>query len=238
VHACEGIDGQAREEIFKLDRLGLLDASAVLVHGLAVDDAGIALLKKRRVSLIICPSSNLFLFGELPNMALLGTIENVTLGNDSPLTAAGDLLDEVRFAMDACGIVPDAAYRMVTEASAAVLRLSDAEGTIKVSGRADLIAIRDTGQDPAVRLQDLSMRDVEFVMIGGRVQLASKAIVERLPSHASEGLESLWIDGIVRWLRAPVRELLREAEEVLGVGEVRLGGRRISLPAEVRWQPT
>ncbi len=37
MHACEGIDDRAREELFKLDRLGLLDADTVLVHGLAFD---------------------------------------------------------------------------------------------------------------------------------------------------------------------------------------------------------
>ncbi len=171
IHACEGVDERSRQELFELDRLGLLDAGTALVHGLAIDDAGVALLKERQVRLIVCPSSNMFLYGTLPDMALLGMIENVSLGNDSPLTAAGDLLDEVRFTMDACGIASDTAYRMVTEAPAAVLRLSDAEGTIKVSGRADLIAIRDAGQAPAVRLRTLSMKEIEFVMIGGRVQL-------------------------------------------------------------------
>jgi hypothetical protein len=69
------------------------------------------------------------------------------------------------------------------------------------------------------------------VAIGGRVQLASAAIWERLPLQAKEGLEALWIDGIVRWMRAPMEELLRRAEEVLGTGEVRLGGRPVRLPS-------
>jgi hypothetical protein len=230
VHACEGVDEQAREELFGLDRLGLLDANAVLVHGLAIDAAGVALMRKRRVSLIVCPSSNNFLFGTLPDMSLLGTIDNVALGNDSPLTAEGDLLDEIRFAIRFCGIPPHVAYRMVTEAPAAVLRLKDAEGSIKISGPGHLIAVRDTGLDAADRLRALSMRDIEFVMIGEGVQLASEAVLERLPSQAREGLEPLWIDGMIRWLRAPVKELLRKAEEVLGSGEVRLGGRPVRLP--------
>jgi hypothetical protein len=163
-------------------------------------------------------------------MSLLGTIDNVALGNDSPLTAEGDLLDEIRFAIRFCGIPPHVAYRMVTEAPAAVLRLKDAEGSIKISGSAHLIAVRDTGLDAADRLQALSMRDIEFVMIGDDVQLASEAILERLPSQAREGLEPLWIDGMIRWLRAPVKELLRKAEEVLGSGEVRLAGRPVRLP--------
>jgi len=231
VHACEGIDEQAREELFVLDRLGLLDASAVLVHGLAINAAGIALMREREVSLIVCPSSNSFLFEKLPDIALLGTIDNVVLGNDSPLTAEGDLLDEIRFAMRFCSIPSEIAYRMVTEAPAAVLRLGHAEGAIRVSGPSNLMAVQDTGHDAADRLQTLSIKDIEFVMIGDRVQLASEAILERLPPQTREGMEPLWIDGTIRWLRAPVKELLRKAEDVLGSGEVRLAGRSVRLPA-------
>jgi hypothetical protein len=230
LHACEGLDEQAHAELAGLDRLGLLDAGVVLVHGLAIDEAGVVLARERRVSLIVCPSSNHFLFGKLPDMGLLGTIENVVLGNDSPLTAEGDLLDEIRFAIRHCGIQPDAVYRMVTEAPAAVLRLGGKEGSIEATGVGDVMAVRDTGQAPAGRLQALSMHEVEFVMIGGIVQLASETIMERLPNGAMQGLEPLWIDGTIRWLRAPVKELLRKAEEVLGKDEVRLGGKPVRIP--------
>ena len=230
LHACEGVDEQAYAELAGLDRLGLLDERTVLVHGLAIDGAGVALVKKRRTSLIACPSSNQFLFGMLPNMELLGTIENITLGNDSPLTAEGDLLDEVRFASRLCGIKPDAVYRMVTEAPAAVLRLRDQEGSIKETGAGDLMAVRDTGKAGADRLRELSMHDVEFVMVAGCVQLASETIMKRLPEATVQGLEPLWIDGAIRWVRAPVRELLAKAEDVLGKSKVQLGGRTVLIP--------
>src|ERR1700761_5675204 len=42
VHACEGVDDLSRQEVFALDQLGVLDANAVLVHGLALDEAGVA----------------------------------------------------------------------------------------------------------------------------------------------------------------------------------------------------
>ncbi len=230
IHACEGVDEQAREELHGLERQGLLDATTVIVHGLALDKAGVALMRERRSSLIVCPSSNRFLYGRLPDMALFGTIDDIALGNDSPLTADGDLLDEIRFAIKFCGIPSETVYRMVTEAAAAVLRLGDAEGRISVGGVGDLIAVRDTGRDPAEVLSTLSMHDVEFVMIGGRVQLVSETIWERLPLKIKASLEALWIDGTVRWLRAPVEALLRQSENVLGAGLVRLGGRPVRLP--------
>lgn len=227
MHASEGVDEQAREEIFSLDQLGLLDNNTVLVHGLALDEAGVALIRQRGVSLIICPSSNKFLYEKLPDMDLLGAIENVALGNDSPLTAVGNLLDEVRYAIRYCGIPPDRAYRMVTTAPTSILRLGDAGGSQIENGIRDLIAVRDTNQEPADTLRTLSMADVELVLLGGRVQLASESILERLPAPMKRGLEPLWIDGIVRWLRGPAEEYLRRAEEVLGKGQVRLGNNQV-----------
>lgn len=233
VHACEGVGERAREELWEMDRSGLLDASAVLVHGLAIDPEGLALMRQRDAALIVCPSSNRCLFGILPDIKMLSTLENVALGTDSPLTAEGDLLDEVRFAIRSCGISPLGAYRMVTTIPASVLRLESGEGSITVSGSGDLIAVRDTGQDAADRLETLSMKDVEFVMIGGQVRLVSEAVMERLPHSARRGLEPLSVDGTIRWLCAPVKTLLQKAEEVLGKGEVRLGGRALCIPAGV-----
>jgi hypothetical protein len=109
--------------------------------------------------------------------------------------------------------------------------LREGEGSIRVDGRADLIAVRHTDCDGAERLHTLSAADVEFVMIGGRVQLASETILQRLPPAARQGLEPLWFDGTVRWLRAPIQELLTRAEETLGVGTLRLGGKPIRLPS-------
>jgi cytosine/adenosine deaminase-related metal-dependent hydrolase len=232
-HACEGVDEQARQELWGLDRLGLLDNGTVLVHGLAIDQDGVALMRDRGASLIVCPSSNKFLFEKLPDISLLSKIEKIALGSDSPLTADGDLLDEIRFAMRFCRISSSAACQMVTTAAAAILRLRDAEGSIKESGVADLIAVRDTGQEFTDRLETLSMNDVEFVIIGGSVQLAAEAVLDRLPFAAKHGLEPLSIDGSIRWLRAPVRALLQETEKVLGRGEVRLGRRKLLIPAGV-----
>jgi cytosine/adenosine deaminase-related metal-dependent hydrolase len=231
MHACEGVDEFAREELWGLERLGVLDDHTVLVHGLAIDQDGVALMRDRRTSLIVCPSSNMFLFKKIPDMALLSKIERIALGSDSPLTATGDLLDEIRFAMRYSGISALAAYRMVTTAPAAILRLGDAEGSIQESGFADLIAVRDTGQDPADRLETLSMNDVKFVMIGGRVQLAADEMLRRLSPAAKHGLEPLSIDGSIRWVRAPVSTLLQKTEEVLGKGEVWLGRRELLIPA-------
>ena len=66
LHACEGVNRQARHAVFELDKRHLIDARTVLVHGLALDEGGVSLIKQRNASLILCPSSNQFLFGQCP----------------------------------------------------------------------------------------------------------------------------------------------------------------------------
>ncbi|HKO20751.1 MAG TPA: methyltransferase domain-containing protein [Acidobacteriaceae bacterium] len=228
VHACEGIGVDARAELDQLEAFGVLDDCAVLVHGLALSKEDTDVLQSRGVSLILCPSSNRFLFDQVPDRDILHSFSGAALGSDSPLTGCGDLLDEIRFASTLCCLAPQRLYSMVTDTPAAILRLCNGEGSINPSARADLIAVRDTGRSPAETLSTLSASDVELVLRDGRVQLASDEMLVRLPPAARDGLEPLFIGGFTRWLRAPVKHLLEQAEKILGKGEVKLGGRSVS----------
>jgi len=227
VHACEGTDSAARAELTALDRLGTLNSRTILVHGLALDGKGAELLQSRGASLIVCPSSNQFLFGEVLSAEVLDQIDAIALGSDSPLTACGDLLDEICFASQHCGLSTRRIYSMVTESPAAMLRLPDNGATHRVSAPGDLIAVRDRGLQPDETLCSLSSSDIELVFRNGRVFLASEEMFRRLPAGARHGLEPLSIAGSIRWLRAPVGEMLREAEAVLGKGRVKLGGKQV-----------
>ena len=83
----------------------------------------------------------------------LASDPRVLLGSDSPLTAAGDLLDEIRIAHREIGVPANELYRMVFDArSADVFRLKDGQGRCVPVATADLIAVRETGVSPAETL--------------------------------------------------------------------------------------
>ncbi|HZP06240.1 MAG TPA: methyltransferase domain-containing protein [Terracidiphilus sp.] len=224
IHACEGIDQEALEELTALDAMSALDSRTILIHGLALEEAGAMLLNHRGAALVICPSSNDFLFQKTHSRERLQSIDRLALGSDSPLTAAGDLLDELRFAYHACDLPAERLYEMVTRQSARILRLRRGEGSLRVGATADLVAIRHRPGGPAEILTTLTWRDVELVIVGGHVRLASKEILQRLPSRARRGLTAINFDGQSRWLRGPVHRMLQSAEDVLGAGNVRVGG--------------
>jgi cytosine/adenosine deaminase-related metal-dependent hydrolase len=227
VHAAEGIDAGSRNEIAELDRMQVLDESTVLIHGLACTNAQISLINMRGASLVVCPTSNHFMFTKTPSLDLITSIERVSLGSDSPITAAGDLLDEVSYLNERIGLDANAIYRMVTSTPAEMLRLTSGEGEIVESGVADLIAVRRRNGTPATILSGLTYADVELVLLAGKVQLASHHLYTRLPQNLRAGLNLLEVAGHYRWIRSSLQSMFRAAEDVLGEDRLMLGGRRL-----------
>jgi hypothetical protein len=73
------------------------------------------------------------------------------------------------------------------------------------------------------------MAAMELVLLAGQVQLASEEVYGLLPLQVRQGMECLWVDGNIRWLRAPVGLLMREVEAVLGHNNARLGGKQLRI---------
>jgi hypothetical protein len=144
------------------------------------------------------------------------------------LTAAGDLLDELRFAIDRVGLCEDELYRMVTTAPSVVLGLKRGEGNIVPGSVANFIATEDRGLSPAATLAEMSSKDVELVVREGRIFLASDAVFARLHESQRTGLELLVVDGERRWIRAPLARLFREAAPVMDGDTLLLGGKKVT----------
>jgi cytosine/adenosine deaminase-related metal-dependent hydrolase/ubiquinone/menaquinone biosynthesis C-methylase UbiE len=226
-HAGEGVDAKSADDIPRLHRMGALDHRTVLVHGVALTEESVALVNEHCASLVICPTSNEFLFRRTAGKHLIDSIDRLAIGSDSPLTAVGDLLDEVRHAYSR--IISDSSrvYEMVTTQSAKILRLQDGQGAIRHGAIADILAVRELGLSPAATVAQLTFDQVEMVVLEGRVQMVSSPIYERLPSAIREGMQAVEVDGHVRWLRAPLAELFASAAKALNQYELLVGGKRM-----------
>jgi hypothetical protein len=115
---------------------------------------------------------------------------------------------------------------MVTNQPADILRLRRGEGRLRPGSVADILAVRDRGLSPAETLAQLSIDQIELVIRAGRVQLAGPALFERLPAALRNGLEPCEVDGQQRWVRAPIGQLIADAEEVLR-SDLCVGGKRV-----------
>jgi Amidohydrolase family len=192
VHAAEGTDAAAADEISQLERIGCLRPGTVLVHGVALTEMTWERILAAGVSLIWCPASNTFLFGKtIPARAFLDVSahawSHLCLGSDSRVTGSRDLLDEMRAACAADSVTPSEVLRMVTLAPARVLRLNEA-GRIREGHPADLIVVPATRDTPAESLATTRRADVAMVAIGGRPLLAAPRL---RGVFAARGVETL-----------------------------------------------
>jgi cytosine/adenosine deaminase-related metal-dependent hydrolase len=224
IHLGEGTDAASAAEVFDLDRRHLLDARTVIVHGVALDDAGHELVIRRGAALIWCPGSNLFTLGATLSPQRIGRNPRTALGSDSALTA-GDLLDQIRIACD-LGTPVDEAFGLVTTRAADVLKLQSGEGSLCAHSVADIIAVCDTGLSPAATLVRLVADQIELVLSAGVPHLLSREMASRFPSELQAGLSGIVVDGSERYVRAPVTLLLREAKKRLGEA-MRLAGKEV-----------
>lgn len=140
IHAAEGVDEEAREEFWRLDRLGCLQPNTLLVHGVAIGAAEGRRLAAASAGLIWCPSSNLHLFGATADVHALIAKGRVALGTDSRLTGSRDLLAELRVASEQAPLTAEALQSMVTCDAARLLRLPDC-GVLAPGARADLLVL-------------------------------------------------------------------------------------------------
>jgi cytosine/adenosine deaminase-related metal-dependent hydrolase len=213
IHCAEGTDGAAAREVPELNSLGVLDQRTAIIHGVALDRHSLDLMRRRRASLVWCPTSNINILGRTVSRAVLRSGIPIALATDSALSASVDLLDELAVARRY--VPPERLYEMVTAAPARILRLAKSR---------DWIAVRSPSREPA---QALFEGSIALVVTAGRIRLIAPELARQLPASLRRGLQPLHIDGRPPVLvAAPVRSLRRSAARHLG-SDLRLAGKRI-----------
>jgi cytosine/adenosine deaminase-related metal-dependent hydrolase len=167
IHAAEGVDAEASAEIDVLERLGCLGPRTVLVHGVAISPAQRARLVERGTSLVWCPSSNDFLFGQTADVGAFDRANRLALGTDSRLSGAGDLFDELHSAVAAGQLEPPALVRAITVHAARVLRLAGA-GRLATGLPADVTILHARPGDPCASVVVSRRTDVRLTMVDGQ----------------------------------------------------------------------
>ncbi|OPZ07374.1 MAG: Aminodeoxyfutalosine deaminase [candidate division BRC1 bacterium ADurb.BinA364] len=135
------------------DRAALLGPATLAVHCNYLADSDIAILAKRKTSVVYCPKSHAF-FGHprhpLPRLMDAGV--NVCLGTDSLASNDGlDLLEEMAQARDAClSVVPSALFAAASGAAGRFVGAPAPLGRIEPGFAADMTALwpRERWQAP------------------------------------------------------------------------------------------
>jgi cytosine/adenosine deaminase-related metal-dependent hydrolase len=171
-----------------LDRFGLVNERSSLAHFVWCTPEDVMLAAERRVNVVHNPVSNLALgSGIQPAALLLRAGVNVALGTDGQSGAAVSILEQAKFASLLSRVAdtdpdrwigPRIAFRLATEAGAAVVGHAGELGAIEPGARADLALIDTSGIAWRPRgdvYQHLVMyehgADVHTVLVEGEVVL-------------------------------------------------------------------
>ena len=138
-------------EIERLESLGVIDERMLIVHSGWLEPEEVAILAKRKPSLVCAPSSSLhngygnFLFGKLPELMALGV--NVTVGSDHASSGIVDMAQEIRLAcccyketrINPRVMPPETGLEMATRNGAKAALMAERIGSIEVGKEADIV---------------------------------------------------------------------------------------------------
>lgn len=212
IHAAEGVDEESSREIVELDRIGVLGAKTVIVHGIALQEEQVKRLSRYGVSLVWCPASNQFLYGmNAPISGVKGFIQ-VALGSDSTLSGSPTLLDELRVAHSTGMASPAELLEIVTTNPATIFYLRAGSGTLKEGAPADVFLLPDTGKTAPDTLLNATPGDVSLVLVDGEPRLLDKALTEKLDYEINAAVE-----GAPKWMYGNVTRLKKRIQERVGI---------------------
>jgi len=190
------IDPPGSSPLAYLDQSGLLRSEMLLVHGIDLDDADLALLREKRPSLVHCPKSNAKLAHGVARLAeIRETGIAVGLGTDSVASNnVVDMFEEMRMAIfqqrsrtqRLDSLDAQTVFRMATIEGARCLGLSDHLGTLEMGKRADfaVVDLSDPAMQPVYNpieamVYSASRRNIRATYIGGReVTLESSDLIQ------------------------------------------------------------
>lgn len=199
VHVAEGVDLAAHAELARLEEIGCLASNTVAVHGVAFDATGWRRIARAGASVVWCPASNVFLFGEtidVKRATQLPVAQRIVIGTDSRLTGSRDLLDELRMADQSSTMAREHLIPMVTSRAADVIRQPQL-GRLTAGAPADFVVLPPTGANAIDALLSASRRDLGLVVVGGQPMIGGPAF-ERLFTTRGSQPRSICVDGIVK----------------------------------------
>jgi 5-methylthioadenosine/S-adenosylhomocysteine deaminase len=163
-HACfsysthdSSVSRCGMSEIERLEHLGVIDGQMLIVHAGWLEPQEVAILVRRKPSLVCAPSSSLhngygnFVMGKLPELMSLGV--NVALASDHASSGIVDIVQEMRLAC--CGykevranprvMPPETVLEMATINGAKTTPWANRIGSIESGKDADIVLF-DTGR--------------------------------------------------------------------------------------------
>jgi cytosine/adenosine deaminase-related metal-dependent hydrolase len=177
IHLAEGTDEAAAGEYQRLKAMGCVDHKTAIVHGVGFRPEDVREAIEMVGQMVWCPSTNKYLLGNTADIVMWDSrLTYVMLGSDSRLTADGDLLDELRAAMNT-GLINDERVLIEMVLANPAQSITDVHtGHLAPDAYADWIAY-----DESEYLIGLQRADLALVVKGGVPQIGDPDVMAKFP---------------------------------------------------------
>lgn len=175
IHAGEGTDQMAHQEINTLIKRNFFNKSLFTVHGVAMNPKQ----AENFVALIWCPASNYFLLNKTADIEKLKTKTSILFGTDSTLTACWNLWEHLRLARKTKMMTDKELFETLTKNPAEKWRQKNI-GCISVNNNADIV-IAKTGMNKGFdAFYSINPEDILLVLHKGEIRLLDEEIRSQL----------------------------------------------------------
>ncbi|MDH7460781.1 amidohydrolase family protein [Chitinophagaceae bacterium 26-R-25] len=205
IHAGEGIDASAYDEIKTLLSNNYIKRKIVAVHGIAMTSMQATKFK----ALVWCPASNYFMFGQTANISQLKKLTPVVFGSDSTLTASWDIWQHIRIARKDGSLSDKELFESLTSAPAEVWKMKEL-GKIAKNQQADIVVADKRNNEGWDAVLSLTPEMILLVIKKGEIQLFDESLLQQIDEqHISlNDFKQVSVNGAIKFVRGNIHQLI------------------------------
>lgn len=213
IHAGEGTDTAAKEEIDALISANKLRRQMIAVHGVAMQTKQALNFK----ALVWCPVSNYFLLDKTAPVDKLKLYTQLLFGTDSTLTGDWDIWSHICLAHRTGLLSNQELYHTLNRNGAEVWGLNN--GTLSTGKDADIVVAKmKADTSPANAFFSLTPADILLVIHKGEIRVLDESIYPQIKhklrvsySRVKMGDSCKYVQGDLRGLIKAIRDYLPQA---------------------------
>lgn len=203
IHAGEGTDAAASDEIDALISGNKLRRKVIAVHGVAMQPRQALKFD----ALIWCPESNYFLLDKTAPVNKLKLYTRLLFGTDSTLTGHWDIWQHIRLAHKTSLLNNQELYRALTRNAAEAWGLNS--GELSPNKDADIVVAKikgDTSPDNA--FFDVTPADILLVIHQGQIRIADESIYPQINDKLAAGYSKVNVGDSYKYVQGNLATLI------------------------------
>ena len=209
IHAGEGTDEMAHNEILTLIKKNFFNKSLFAVHGVAMDEEQ----AKNFKGLIWCPDSNFFLLNATADIKRLKTKTRILFGTDSTLTADWNLWNHLRLARKT-GLLKDRElFKTLTKTPSLAWQQNPTDMS-SINKNADIVIAKAIAGKGFDAFYSLNPKNIQLILHRGKIRLFDEEIKDQLMVYhfPISQFSKINVDGNWKYVYGDLPKLIREVK--------------------------